>query len=89
MADRTGVLAVYAEIRERWQTRGLDCWTDDPTSSGGDGWLCVAELDADPERLDERLGAFSDRVETAQPKAAASLLGKRFRSLIPFPATVT
>ena len=70
MADRTGVLAVYAEIRERWQTRGLDCWTDDPTSSGGDGWLCVAELDADPERLDERLGAFSDRVETAQPKAA-------------------
>ena len=55
----------------------------------GNGWFCVAELDADPERLDELLGAFSDRVETAKPKAATSLLGKRFSSLIPFPATVT
>ncbi|MEM9514901.1 MAG: (2Fe-2S)-binding protein [Actinomycetota bacterium] len=85
----SGALAVYEQLRERWQLRGLDYWTTDPTDRAGDDWFRVSEIDAEPARLDALIAAFGARAETDNTKAAASLLGKRISSLIPFPATVT
>ncbi|MFN3217367.1 MAG: hypothetical protein ACE367_12805 [Acidimicrobiales bacterium] len=88
MSVTTGAVRVLLDLRERWSERGVDWWSEDPTSLDGDGWVRTDLLAADPERIASLVDAWADVHEITDRKAAASLLVKRLGSIVAFPPTV-
>lgn len=78
---------VLGRLRARWLARGVELLRSDPTDRSGEGWVAVADL-ADPDRAGGAARAYGAAHGIDDPKAAASLLGKRLGSLLAFPATV-
>ena len=79
---------VLLDLRDRWLERGVDWWSEDPTSRPGDGWVRVDELAADTDRIERLVTAWQESHGIDGRKAAASLLVKRRGSIIAFPPTV-
>ncbi|HSL59777.1 MAG TPA: (2Fe-2S)-binding protein [Acidimicrobiales bacterium] len=78
---------VLRRLRVRWAARGVELVREDPTDRSGAGWVAVADL-ADPDRARAAAADYGAAHGIADPKAAASLLGKRLGSVLAFPATV-
>jgi hypothetical protein len=79
---------ILLDLRERWADRGVDWWSEDPTTLTGSGWVRIDELAADPERIRDLVGAWATTHRIEHRKAAASLLVKRLGSILAFPPTV-
>lgn len=84
----SGAVDVLLDLRARWAPRGVDWWSEDPTSLDGSGWVRADELARDPQRISALVDDWAGAYGIEHRKAAASLLVKRLGSILAFPPTV-